>query len=97
MISILMVKPCDASLCKSLELIFKSSLESGKFPLEWKKANVVPAHKKGYKQLDVILDVAGFLSPLEQYLCNRFFFPRILPVVIKYFLNFSLQTQNVRR
>ena len=50
MISIRMVKLCDASLCKPLELIFKSCLESGKFPLEWKKANVVPAYKKGDKQ-----------------------------------------------
>ena len=33
-ISIRMVKLCDASLCKPLELIFKSCLESGKFPLE---------------------------------------------------------------
>ena len=31
------VKLCDASLCKLLELIFKSCLESGNFPLEWKK------------------------------------------------------------
>ena len=34
MISIWMVKLCDASLCKPLELIFKSGLESRKFPLE---------------------------------------------------------------
>ena len=51
MISIRMMKLCDASLCKPLELIFKSCLEKGKFPLEWKKANVVPAYKKGDKQL----------------------------------------------
>ena len=51
MISIRMVKLCDASLYKPLELIFKSCLESGKFPLEWKKTNLVPAYKKGYKQL----------------------------------------------
>ena len=51
MISIPIVKLCDASLCKPLELIFKSCLESGKFLLEWKKANVVPAHKKGDKQI----------------------------------------------
>ena len=37
-ISIRMVKLCDASLCKQLELIFISCLESGKFPLEWKKS-----------------------------------------------------------
>ena len=39
MISIQVVKLSDASLCKPLELIFKSCLESGKFPLEWKKAS----------------------------------------------------------
>ena len=49
MISIQMVKFCDASLCKPVDLMFKSCLESGKFPLEWKKANVVSAHKKGDK------------------------------------------------
>ena len=44
-----MIKICDASICKPLELIFRSCLENGKFPTEWKKANVVPAHKKGDK------------------------------------------------
>ena len=51
MISIRMVKLCDASLCKPFKLIFKSCLDSGKFPLELKKANVVPAYKKEDKQL----------------------------------------------
>ena len=46
MTSIRLVKLCDASLCKPFELIFKSCLGSGKFPLEWKKANVLPVHKK---------------------------------------------------
>ena len=51
MISIRMVKICDDSICKSLKLIFQSFLESGRFPSEWKKANVVPIHKKGDKQI----------------------------------------------
>ena len=46
MIIIRMVKLCDVSLCKPLELIFKSCLESEEFPLEWKYANVVTAYKK---------------------------------------------------
>ena len=50
MISIWMIKLCDASICKPSELIFRSCLENGKFLTEWKKANVVPAHKKGDKQ-----------------------------------------------
>ena len=46
MISIRMLKICGDSILKPLELIFKSCIESGKFPIEWKKANVVPIHKK---------------------------------------------------
>ena len=77
MISIRMVKLCDASLCKPLELIFKSCLKSGKFPLEWKKANVVPAYKKGDKQLlknycpISLLPVAGKI--FERILYNNMF------------------------
>ena len=54
MINIQMIKNCDASICKPLELIFISCLENGKFLTEWKKANVVPAHKKGDKQRVVL-------------------------------------------
>ena len=51
MISIRMVRICDDSICKPLKLIFGSSLESGKFPSEWKKANVVQIHKRSDKQI----------------------------------------------
>ena len=50
MISIHMLKLCGDSICKPLELIFKTCLRNARFPLEWKKANVVPIHKKGDKQ-----------------------------------------------
>ena len=49
MIRVLMEKHFDASICKPLELIFRSRLKSGRFPLERKKINVVPTHKKGDK------------------------------------------------
>ena len=45
-----MVKLCDPSLCKPLELIVNTCLGSGKFPLEWKKANV-STYEKGDKQI----------------------------------------------
>ena len=45
-IRIRMLKICESSIYKPLEIIFKSCLESGIFPREWKKANVVPVHKK---------------------------------------------------
>ena len=46
-----MIKSCGKPLCKPLEMIFKSCLIKGEYPSEWKKANVVPVHKKGDKQL----------------------------------------------
>ena len=46
MISIRMLKLCDTSICKTLSIIFKSCLTQGIFPSAWKKANVVPFHKK---------------------------------------------------
>ena len=51
MISIRMIKSCGESISKRLEIIFKSCVEKGQFLNEWKKANVVPVHKKGDKQV----------------------------------------------
>ena len=45
-----MLKLCGDSVLSPLELIFKSCLESGTFPSEWKKANILPVNKNGYKQ-----------------------------------------------
>ena len=49
-ISIRMIKIYDKSICKPLQLIFSQCIDAGSFSLEWKKANVVPVHKKGDKQ-----------------------------------------------
>ena len=46
MISIRMIKLCGNSIFKLLEVIFKSCLNQGVFPAEWKKANVVPVPKR---------------------------------------------------
>ena len=45
-ISILIVKMCSISLCKPLEITFKSCIIKDEFPSEWKKANTVPVYKK---------------------------------------------------
>ena len=50
MLSIRMIELCGNSICKPLSIIFKDCLSEGKIPHEWKKANVVPVHKKGNKQ-----------------------------------------------
>ena len=59
-VSIRMVKICGESLVKPLISIFTFSLNSGKFPEDWKKANVVPVYKKGDK---VLLKIATCTPP----------------------------------
>ena len=49
-ISIPMLKLSDKAICKPLHMIFTSYLETGVFPIHWKKANVVTIHKKESKQ-----------------------------------------------
>ena len=45
-----MLKIWGNSVYKPLQLIFQSCIENEKFPSDWKKANVVPVHKKGNRQ-----------------------------------------------
>ena len=46
-----MIKICDDSLVKPLLNIFRFSLDSGKFPNNWKRGNIVPVHEKNEKDL----------------------------------------------
>ena len=77
MMSIRMINICGESILKPLEFIFKLSLENGKFPIEWKKANVVPAHERNNRQLIQnccpisLLPVCGKI--LEQVIYNKIF------------------------
>ena len=48
MISIPMLKLCGEAICRPRN-IFKTCLNTGKFPSEWKKGNFVPIHKKDDK------------------------------------------------
>ena len=50
-ISIKMIKICSQSLTLPLKIIFEHCLKKGKFPEIWKKANVVPVHKREDKML----------------------------------------------
>lgn len=49
-ISIHVIEISDDSIIKPLQMIFKSFMEIGIFPNEWKKMNFVPIYKKGDKQ-----------------------------------------------
>ena len=45
-ISIRMLKLCGPLITKPLSFLFSNCLRDGVFPNEWKKANVIPVHKK---------------------------------------------------
>ena len=49
-ISTCMLKICGSSIYKPIELIIKQLNETGVFPSEWKKDNIVFIHKKGGKK-----------------------------------------------
>ena len=50
-ISIKMSKLCGFSVFRPLQIIYKSCLDRGKFPRQWKKANIISVHKKMIKSL----------------------------------------------
>ena len=57
-ISIRMLKICGLSICKPLEIIFRTCLNHGKFPEEWKKFTVVLVFKTGDKQCNYVLKIS---------------------------------------
>ena len=67
MISIRMLKLCDKSICKPLSIIFKSCLTQGIFPSEWKKANVVPIHKKTTSSVLKTTDLSLFSQSVAKF------------------------------
>ena len=50
-ISIRMIKMCDELIAPPLKIIFDTALKSGIYPDKWKRANVVPVHKKESKNI----------------------------------------------
>ena len=49
-----MLKMCGKSIDKALEYIFQASLNEERFLSVWKKANIVPIHKKGDKSWKIL-------------------------------------------
>ena len=85
-----MLKICEPSIRKPLEIILKSCLENGIFPLEWKKANIVPIQKENDKQSLAnyrpisLLPICGkiferllYNEMFNFFITNHLLFPRI--------------------
>ena len=67
-IYIKMIKIFSQSLTLPLKIIFKHSIKKGKFPEIWKKANVVPVHKREDKILVKIIILLVYFLFLEKCL-----------------------------
>ena len=89
MFSICMLKLCDKSICKPLSIIFKSCLIQGIFPSEWKKANVIPFHRKTNKQC-----VTNYRPVSLLPVCNKVLERVIYNAMFTYFIENNLISNN---
>ena len=83
-----MVDICDDSICRPLNIIFKCCLRTSRFPLEWKKANIISIHKKGDKQ--TVKNCPVSLLPI----CGKIFEQFFCSEMLKFFLENDLISQN---
>ena len=52
-----MVKICHESIVDPLSCIFERCIETGMYPTQWKKANVIPVHKKVVNKIKIIIEL----------------------------------------
>ena len=72
-ISIPMLKICDKSICKPIELIFQYCIKHGKSRNEWKMANVISLHKKSDKQILKNYRPVSLFSVFQRLIYNSLF------------------------
>ena len=80
-ISILILKICGDSNCRPLSIILKTYFRTGIFPLELKKANIVPIHKKGDKQTVINYRPVSLLP-----ICGKIFERLLYNEMLNFFL-----------
>ena len=80
---------CDELIAPPLKIIFDTALKSGIYPDKWKRANVVPVHKKESKN---ILNNYRPISLLP--ICEIFFEKCIYNSLYSYLIFFSDGTSN---
>ena len=73
----------------NLEMIFKQCVETCVFPSEWKKANIVPIHKKGTKKA-----LENYLSVLLLSICGKILERVMLNEMFIFFIENKLISSN---
>ena len=80
-ISVTMLKLCSTSICKLLEIILNQYLETGMFPNDWKKGNVVPVFENDDKQI-----LKNYRPISLLLMCGKIFQKLIFKEIFKYFI-----------
>ena len=88
-ISIRMLKICGSAIYEPLAIIFEQCVDTGIFPSEWKKDNIVAIHKKGGKQTLKIYRLVSLL-PICGKILERLMFNEML----KFFIENALISSN---
>ena len=72
-VSIKMIKLFEELLAPPLQMIFEAVLNDGAFPDDWKKGNIIPAHKISLLTICAIFKMIIFTSMFEYFLENELF------------------------
>ena len=88
-LSISMVKICDSGIVKPLCLIYEKSMMTGIFPDIWKKANVLPVHKKESGQIKKNYRPLSLLP-----ICGKIFEKVIFDAIYEHLTDNQLLTPN---
>ena len=84
-----MIKLCDIEIVKPLYLIYMKSLKIGRFPSSWKKANVLPIHKKENRQLKKNYRPISLLP-----ICGKIFEKLMFDAIYEFLFENQLLTPN---
>ena len=84
-----MIKLCDDGIVKPLSLIYEKCLITGSFPDIWKKANVLPIHKKESRQVKRNYRPISLLP-----ICGKIFEKVMFDVLYKHLSDNQILTPN---
>ena len=87
--SVSMVKICDSSIVRPLCLIYETCLHTGLFPDNWKKASVLPIHRKESRQLK-----KNYRRILPLPVCGKIYEKVIFDTMYRHFTDNQLLTPN---
>ena len=85
----LLLKECAQDLSIFLCTLFNLSLRQGKYPSEWKLANISPVFKKGSRSLVSNYRPVSLLSIISK-LCERCVLKKLLPKLIHHLSSMSM-------